>query len=491
MTAANIFRLLAVALYLCSLALTPYHAKEPVMEMRGILVLLVGWAVIPDAHVFAWIANPLAIFCFIRMRKSPALCVGLALAALAFAHDFRSVESLGFDSGREIEAGTVVGFGAGSYVWLSSLLLTLVASILSFMAHRRARGSKPMVTTPDAVTPMALIGPNTGETTRFLHKKSSMKILSYPYRPKPLSVVFAIALFGVATFVLRDAAQTNDRGLVINGLIRLGPGEATIFYWCMTALSAAFVVLIAAVVLRSRFFPQRVTLTANELAAPRSRLALTPTVLRLYDIQRVYIGVTRKKRSLKIVHPWGELAVLESWLPSPSDFDALYHAIESRRSEIANAVLQRKHAESAGHPPTRRHAMKRHLLVAAAMLGAMTTGATAAEPIPADLVGVWASDSAVLKGSLLFEGQALYLGADGVGALVGGPPPIGIKIQAVFNSATNSLHFDLIEHGKVIGHGSASYDPSQKVIDSGGARHELLRRRSSELTDETKKALGL
>lgn len=115
----------------------------------------------------------------------------------------------------------------------------------------------------------------------------------------------------------------------------------------------------------------------------------------------------------------------------------------------------------------------------------------AADPIPAELVGVWANDGAVLKGSLLFEGQALYLGADGVGAVVGGPPPIGIKIQAVFDTATNSINFDLIEHGKVIGHGHASYDPGQKTIDSGGTRHGLLRRRSGELTNETKMSLGL
>ena len=173
-------------------------------------------------------------------------------------------------------------------------------------------------------------------------------ILSYPYRPKVSSTVFGVLLFGAAAFVLGDAAQTNDRGLVINGLIRLAPGEATIFYWCMTAIGAAFVVLIAAVLLWSQFFPQRVTLTANEFAAPRSRFAMTPTVLRLYDIQRMGIKVIRKKRSLQLVHPWGELGIHESWLPSEADFDTLCHAIENRRSEIANAVHQRKHAESAG-----------------------------------------------------------------------------------------------------------------------------------------------
>ncbi|RST46319.1 hypothetical protein [Variovorax sp. DXTD-1] len=134
--------------------------------------------------------------------------------------------------------------------------------------------------------------------------------------------------------------------------------------------------------------------------------------------------------------------------------------------------------------------MRRYLLVAAAILSALTTSA-AAESIPAELVGVWANDGAVLKGSLLFEGQALYLGADGIGALVGGPPPIGMKIQAVFDTATNRINFDLIENEKVIGHGRAIYDPNRKTIGSGDGRNGLLWRRSRELTREIKNSLGL
>ncbi|RST46318.1 hypothetical protein [Variovorax sp. DXTD-1] len=174
-----------------------------------------------------------------------------------------------------------------------------------------------------------------------------MKIHNYPYRPKPLLMAFSALLFGLAAYGLWEAAQTNDRGLVINRVFRFSSGEATIIYWCLAALVAALAGSAIAALLRGQFFPQRVTLTENELVAPRSAFSKEPTLLRLFDIQHMSIWVLRKKRSLKIVHFQGELAIHESWLPSAADFDELCHEIEIRHSEIVIATRQRMQAEAA------------------------------------------------------------------------------------------------------------------------------------------------
>src|SRR5512147_522103 len=104
--------------------------------------------------------------------------------------------------------------------------------------------------------------------------------------------------------------------------------------------------------------------------------------------------------------------------------------------------------------------MKRCVLVAASLLLAFLQqacssqfSASTAEPIPSYLVGVWANDGAVMEGPLLFEGQAMYLEADGVGAIVVGPPPIAARIVATFDPATNRVSFTLIERDEVVGHG--------------------------------------
>lgn len=134
--------------------------------------------------------------------------------------------------------------------------------------------------------------------------------------------------------------------------------------------------------------------------------------------------------------------------------------------------------------------MLRTLLAIGAVLG-IAHNAYAQSTIPPHLVGVWATDGAVLKGPLLLEGQAIYLGADGVGGVVGGPPPVGFKISATFNTQTNILDLEVIEGTQRHPLGSIHYDPAAKTLDSGAPKHELLRRRYDVLSDSTRRALGL
>lgn len=116
---------------------------------------------------------------------------------------------------------------------------------------------------------------------------------------------------------------------------------------------------------------------------------------------------------------------------------------------------------------------------------------SAADVIPPELVGVWATESSLLKGPLLIEGQALYLSSDGRGALIGGPPPVSYKIVASFDAASNAVEVDLIEQGQTVGHRSLSYDAAQQTIDSGEPKHQPLRRRFDALTETTRQVLGL
>jgi hypothetical protein len=115
----------------------------------------------------------------------------------------------------------------------------------------------------------------------------------------------------------------------------------------------------------------------------------------------------------------------------------------------------------------------------------------AADVIPAHLVGIWATKNSVMRGTALFEGMALYLGADGRGGIVGGPPPIGVQIAAVFNQASNQLTFEMIEGRKVVGRGSLDYDPATQSIVSKETKPQVLYRRFNELSDETRRFLGL
>jgi hypothetical protein len=63
----------------------------------------------------------------------------------------------------------------------------------------------------------------------------------YDYRPPWKGIVFCALFFGAGALVLAAKANGNDRGLIINGIIELSPGAATVFYWALAGLGVAFV----------------------------------------------------------------------------------------------------------------------------------------------------------------------------------------------------------------------------------------------------------
>ena len=115
--------------------------------------------------------------------------------------------------------------------------------------------------------------------------------------------------------------------------------------------------------------------------------------------------------------------------------------------------------------------------------------AYAADVLPPDIVGIWTTPNSVLRGEALFEGYGLYLDSDGVGTLIGGPPPIGVRIVATYNPDTRAITCRLTERGKSVGTGNFTYDPARKVIlDHKGIE---LYRRFDSVNASTRKALGL
>jgi hypothetical protein len=133
----NFLRKLAVGAYLLSLMLPPFKTIDPDAQQLGLSILLTGWGALLDWEIHAWLANPLAIYCFFRMKSKPYLCAILGIWAIFLAQDFDKVKTLGWDSGGEMYSGTVVGINIGCYVWLSSLVVTFLASVTYVYASRK------------------------------------------------------------------------------------------------------------------------------------------------------------------------------------------------------------------------------------------------------------------------------------------------------------------------------------------------------------------
>jgi hypothetical protein len=138
------------------------------------------------------------------------------------------------------------------------------------------------------------------------------------------------ALFGAGALFIGNEALMNDRGLVINGLIHLDPSGATVSYWCIAAVGAAFVAVGLLKFLWDSFLQHRITLTEAEISAPRFSFSWTPTAVKLADVRHLSMQVVQKQRSLAIYHASGKLTIAESLLPNRTTFEELCSAIANR-----------------------------------------------------------------------------------------------------------------------------------------------------------------
>lgn len=156
--------------------------------------------------------------------------------------------------------------------------------------------------------------------------------LEYPYRPSTKMMLLAILFFGACAAMMARAAITNDRGLIIDGIITLSEHGAVVFYWCVAAVSALFVAAGAWGLVAGRGQPKFVRLTPAELSAPRNGFAKEPTVIRLSDIQGVSVQTIQRQRLITIRHPGGSLSIAQSMLPGAAAFDELIGALQARLS---------------------------------------------------------------------------------------------------------------------------------------------------------------
>src|SRR6266581_421134 len=143
----------------------------------------------------------------------------------------------------------------------------------------------------------------------------------YPYRPRWVVIILSGLFFAACGVVIGIEASGNDRGLVINGVIELGPDAATKFYWVLCACSVAFVVLSMFLAYHRIAFRQRLAFGPTSLIVPASRWSHAETEIPYRDIERLSAARISGQRLLYIQHPGGKYTIGGSMLPSKDAFD--------------------------------------------------------------------------------------------------------------------------------------------------------------------------
>lgn len=147
-----------------------------------------------------------------------------------------------------------------------------------------------------------------------------MDTVEYPYKPKPGKMFAAFFFFGAGTVILAYRAITNDRGLILNGIIHFDLEGATTFYWCITALSAGMALLGLMLVLIGLTSNQSLSLSDTELSAPKWLLSPANTIVPLSSIRRLELKTVHKLHFLSVHHAGGKLTIQAQKLPDTDAF---------------------------------------------------------------------------------------------------------------------------------------------------------------------------
>lgn len=172
-----------------------------------------------------------------------------------------------------------------------------------------------------------------------------METLRYTYRASAWKLALAALFFAGCAVIMAKAAIGNDRGLVINGIIHLDPGSATVFYWVIFAISLLFVAGGMLGVVRALGPAQEVTLDRVALSAPRTGLRSELVRVPVASITGVETMRMRSQEFLIVRHREGKLTISGGMLPHKQDLGTLAAALEERsRGAQGDALARRRGA---------------------------------------------------------------------------------------------------------------------------------------------------
>ncbi len=157
-----------------------------------------------------------------------------------------------------------------------------------------------------------------------------METLKYDYKPKITAMALAMIFFGVCAVVGWHSAQTNDRGLIIDGLITLDTGQATIFYWGLMAVSVVMAAGGLFGIVRGMTSTQTLVMDDTALRLPKSALSQKIVTVPYRDIVRMTAIQIKSQRFLRVEYAGGKVNITRSMLPSNAIFDKVCETLAAR-----------------------------------------------------------------------------------------------------------------------------------------------------------------
>jgi len=130
-------------------------------------------------------------------------------------------------------------------------------------------------------------------------------------------IVLALGLFGGGGLMFGSKAMTNDRGLIINHLIELGPTAASVFYAVLAVVSLLFVGAALVALVRQFGEPQWLVLDQHAVSGPQSVIINRQVRIPYVDLVGIKVTSVRNSSGVELRGRHGQ----KIWL-SNADFEA-------------------------------------------------------------------------------------------------------------------------------------------------------------------------
>lgn len=99
-----------------------------------------------------------------------------------------------------------------------------------------------------------------------------MKIIKeFNYSIRPGKMIFPALFFGACAALFFFKAFNNDRGMIINGIIKLNEGQGTVFYYVLAGLSCLFVLGAIAAIINGLRVKQKLIIYSDGMELPGNR----------------------------------------------------------------------------------------------------------------------------------------------------------------------------------------------------------------------------
>jgi len=159
-----------------------------------------------------------------------------------------------------------------------------------------------------------------------------MEEIRFPYKPKLIPAILAILLFGGAAIFMTHQAMNNDRGLILNGIIKFSVEGATVFYWALAVFSTILPFLGLLTIIQSLTVKREITIRKNNFTSPKNSFSSKEITMNFLEISDIHIQEIQKNKSLVIFDGKEKLIIPEQMLSDKKSFEQLSIIISEKAS---------------------------------------------------------------------------------------------------------------------------------------------------------------